>query len=1394
VLTLFALPLRAEEVKSLVPGGKTSEVPRDLVDWVPWIRDNVTEGLCPKIGDVERCQWPASLSLEVENSGAKFTFQVFLDAAGWVTLPGSTQHWPEGVEVDGRSAVVLSNDGAPATRLTPGSHRISGQFLWAEAPETLQVPQDLGLVRLAVRGRVIDFPRREENGALWLQAGGAGLAADSERVKLDVFRRIEDGVPLRVKTLLVLQVSGKTRELRLAGALLEGTRPLEIEAAIPARLEDNGELALQVHPGEHRITFTTLYPVPPEQLGIPTHRSPWPELETWVYVPDSAQRQVVVSGAPGIDPAQTMLPEDWRAHQAYLLGAGQNLKFETKRRGEPEPVPNQLALKRDLWLDFDGTGYTVRDVVKGTLSRSFRLDLAGAALGHAIADGKDLLVTRSPDGAYGVELRKPTTELMAEFRYEPRGSTLPAVGWRFDVTSLATTLNLPPGWDLLHVSGADSVHQAWTSRWTLWGFFYVLLVTIAVARLIGPLPGALALAALVLTYGAEDAPVVLWGVLLGMLALLRWVPSGWFRQLLRWGGVGLAIGFGLLASSYSVNEIRGAFFPVTRPPWGESGGNAPSFDLGAQEKQVATASLAVKQDSAEEVDRSEPPGAAAAILDDADAAAADAVRQASGSSGIGRGKLSGGKRYAIAKAVKGAEQNLEMQSVDPEAVVQTGPGLPSWRWRQVNLNWTGPVQKDQTLRLFLVSPGWNKIIACLRVLGVALLGLILIRRTPFGKEPPQRGKASSAPPVKVMPISLAVAVGSIAFLSTSLSQAQSLPGTQLLDELKTRLMRPADCEVCLDVELLEFAASGQNLDAVADVHAGTVVSYRLPGPARSWLPRTITVDGRPSSALVLHTDGFLHLRLEPGTHRVKLSGPIAGSELVIVPGDLPHRAAVDADGWTVDGIRDGRIEGSLHFTADERNQSASGAALAERQNSVRHLPPWLEISRIVEIGNTWKITTEVQRKSPVGEPISVRYALLPGEEMTEATALVEQGQVVITLGRDDTTQTYTSVLKPSDVLKLVAAKERPWNEDWKIRCLALHHCEFEGIFPYNRVDELGYSPRFRPWPGETLVVRVTKPPAAAGASRTIERANLVLTPGQRLLAGRLDFAAKVSKGAPLVVKLEPGASVQSLKLNGKEEPIRAMGSSVEISLPPGRQEVSLAWHENQPLSFWFRAPKVELGERAVNASVEIHMPEQRWLLFTMGPTWGPKILLWSYLLLLVGAAYVLVRIPYSPLKTWQWAILGLGLTQVPLALAGFVAGWFFLLAYRNVAVVVRPWLKKLFQVAVAVYTLAFLGCLCGAVYDGLVTNPDMHIATVDMGSNMGLRWFEDRIQGAMPRPIVLSLPVLVFRLLNLLWALWLASSLLGWLKWGWQCFAQGGLWAKSVSSRLPDAPAGTDSV
>jgi len=41
---------------------------------------------------------------------------------------------------------------------------------------------------------------------------------------------------------------------------------------------------------------------------------------------------------------------------------------------------------------------------------------------------------------------------------------------------------------------------------------------------------------------------------------------------------------------------------------------------------------------------------------------------------------------------------------------------------------------------------------------------------------------------------------------------------------------------------------------------------------------------------------------------------------------------------------------------------------------------------------------------------------------------------------------------------------------------------------------------------------------------------------------------------------------------------------------------------------------------------------------------------------------------------------------------------------------------------------------------------------------------------------VISVPLLVYRLAMLAWALWLAIALLRWLRWGWECVTTGGGW------------------
>jgi hypothetical protein len=98
-----------------------------------------------------------------------------------------------------------------------------------------------------------------------------------------------------------------------------------------------------------------------------------------------------------------------------------------------------------------------------------------------------------------------------------------------------------------------------------------------------------------------------------------------------------------------------------------------------------------------------------------------------------------------------------------------------------------------------------------------------------------------------------------------------------------------------------------------------------------------------------------------------------------------------------------------------------------------------------------------------------------------------------------------------------------------------------------------------------------------------------------------------------------------------------------------------------------------------------------------------------------------------------------------------------------------------------------MSTLYSAVENGLLGIPDMQIAGNQSTSRM-LNWTQDRIDGLMPAPWVISLPEWVFHILMLFWSLWLAFSLLRWLKWGWQCFSQGGAWKKSEPRRKKEPP------
>src|SRR5206468_239091 len=135
-------------------------------------------------------------------------------------------------------------------------------------------------------------------------------------------------------------------------------------------------VSVRVPPGAWSLELAARHEGPASALTLPASEGPWDAEEVWVFDARTDRRLVSVAGVPAVDPQQTELPAEWRQLPAYTLAPGSTMQLVEKRRGDAEPAPDRLSLQRTWWLDFDGGGFTVKDQISGTTSRSWRLEMA----------------------------------------------------------------------------------------------------------------------------------------------------------------------------------------------------------------------------------------------------------------------------------------------------------------------------------------------------------------------------------------------------------------------------------------------------------------------------------------------------------------------------------------------------------------------------------------------------------------------------------------------------------------------------------------------------------------------------------------------------------------------------------------------------------------------------------------------------------------------------------------------------------------------------------------------------------------------------------------------------------------------------------------------------------
>lgn len=1347
-------------------------VPDALAAWEGWVLEGKEYRRCPFFFDRAArapqdfvCAWPGTLQVDVEAGGGRFS-QRWSVVAGeqWLPLPGNAAYWPEAVTANGTPVTVVERGGVPNVRLAPGSYRLAGRIRWDDRPGTLPVPPQSGLVALTVDGRRIDTPEVERNGVFLGERRRATESRDA--VDADVYRLVADAVPTRLVTRLEIDVSGSVREALFGPLLPDGFVPVALDSALPARLEPDGRLRVQVRPGRWTLALTARAPGVLNALSLPGQTgNNLPDDELWSYQSNERLRVTAVEGLPPVDPSRAGVPGEWQQLPAFRLQPGDTLTILERSRGLVA-ADNQLRLERSMWLDFDGGGFTVRDAVGGILRADWRLDMqAPYTLESATEGGEDLLVTRGDgQGQTGVELRATDLDLAAIGRVATRGE-MPVSGWDARFDSVSATLYLPPGYKLLAAPGADNARGSWAGQWELLHFFLVLIITIAAYRLFGRAAGVVALAALTLSYHEFGAPAWLWLNLLIAVALLRVAPAGRLKTTVQaYLGVS-ALALVLALVPFVANQLRVAIYPQLEPQVGVwqygRGVQAPMPDLAAPASAPA-------------------PGIAgqAQVRRERDVAK---LQQ--------EGRAQDRAATMEEKVVVTASRPVEPENFRryaPNAIVQAGPGIPSWQWNANRLEWSGPVEAAQTQR-FVILPRWA--VTLLRFVEVLLL---LAFAGVFAAEIAKRqwrlpgglrlGRAAGAV--------LLFGFGTLTMLAASPPAAAQTPDPELLRELEQRLLAPPDCAPrCAEIVLADVTVGAEQVALALTIDALEAVAVPLPGTAGGWRPAAVAVAG--GEAQVLRApEQSLWLRVPAGRSEVRVNGSVAGSDSIEIAFPSPPRVVeVRAGGWFVGGVKNRRLlSGSLQLT---RLATEHGGDAAPGWESNR-FPPFVRVSRFIELGLDWRVTTTVERIAPETGAIALALPLVEGESVLTPDMNVTDGTMQVSMRPDQRAVSWTSSLPRRSPLALASEAGVPWVDVWRVGVGSSWHAEFGGV-PETETGARGRGVRvaqFNPRGGETLTIAATRPEAVDGSTLAFDALQLAVDQGARSRTSSLRLHYRSTRGAQHVIQLPVDAKVTQVQLDGAVEPLRADAGRLTLPILPGQHTIDIRWNRDGGAGLVTATPAVDLAAPASNLRLNLALPESRWLLATSGPRLGPAVLYWSELAVLILLAVILGRIDWTPLRTHHWLLLGLGFSTFNWPVLGVVAAWLVIVGARDRWRADGPrWRYNLQQLLVVLLTVAALLAIVISLPIGLLGTPDMHVTGNDSSGN-ALSWFADQSAAAMPVAKAVSVPMWIYKVLILVWALWLSFALLRWLPWTWQCFARDGFFRARGDERGKPAPNG----
>ena len=1362
-------------------------VPEEISEWSRWVAEGLPDDYwCPWETDHKSklsCVWPMNLEIDIRTSDAEtiahFTLEVQLFDEADIDLPyDALRHgrMPYDVRLNGKPAIVGGSASSPAVVTAPkGLHTVTGTIRWPTFPDILRLPRGIVRLSLILDGERVRRPAIE--GSVLLLQQDSVVERESDSLSIRVYRRLVDGVPQLLTTLLELSIAGTNRRIDLGNVLPSGFELLSIDSEIPARANDEGDLSLLVRPGQWDVELEARAVDYLDEFSMAHPIEAWPSAEIWGVESRENIRSIRIEGVPQTDLSQTGSPFPDIA--GFVLREGETLRLVELSRGDTSPDVERAEVLRRLWLGFGGDQWVAHDMLSASLNRESRLS-AGYTLGRIVINERPRLISTldSFSEGSGIAVPKGEVEIEAVSEISSGGRWLfrkfRAVGWNVDAASLAINASLPPQWLALWAGGADSVKGTWVHSWTLWDVFLIALLVVVTIRVAGRRWATVVALTSILLFVYNSVPVVGWLVLVAIAALAAALSSKiarlWIGRLY-WI---VAVPVFAISAYTAVFYVLDALYPqfdlekeltqmekhrgLEESVGSENPGDSEAGDFPEKEHLTVTGSR-ISRDAFTSITPLQ-------IIDSDRTEIADALQESTSTAG---------------------QANETKEPIGDPVWVQTGPGMPVWPdegIESLNLEWSGPVGAEQDISLILLPPVGTRL-ASLLTAGLILIVLwmfVWIRLRPNAVS----GNGNGA---KLLPFVLAALLVPDAFAE--------VPSRAILEEIKQRYLAPPAClPSCSNLEIAGVSSAKDELELELTLHVdtqddeGVVSRFGAPLPIIEplVLPFSAVLDGEQQPLLREGADE-LWVPLDRGIHKLQLRYDLSGLDRIeIYFENAPARVVTGKlDGWSFISHPDtARSLSSLSLKRESPAMQEKTKPEEEWEGTEATLTPYARVSRYLEFTREPTIETTVTRLRNSAEgPIEIVLPLLEGEIVTDEWVENDGTQMKIGLNAYGDIVRVQSMLQPSQLaFSMTAPVNVNWSESWGVQQSDYWNASFEGLDP---VKSEGPVTLFRPRPGESLTITLSQPQPADGNSITFTYVRLHTSVSGRYRVSILTLDVLASLGDTVKILLPDGAQVKHIAVNDSTRPVP---QSNEVSLPidPGEGQLRVEWIDQNSLGASFRGPGVEVSAPLRNVHNSVFFPPNRWVLLIGGPGMGPGILTWGIVLIVVVVSIALTRIANFPLRPVDAVLLSLGVTLVNLEIALLLAIWFLAIWYRRAHPPDQAQRGRYIatQCLFALLSVVTIFALVLTVPRALLGQPQMEVFGLGSSAHEFF-WFNDQTDGTLPVPWIFSLPLWVYHLLMVGWGFWLAFALVRWVRTAWAAISQPILWPKGSKVQKPAA-------